>query len=68
LEGSNDQSNWIVIDRRVNNADMGGHNQTHTWTCADSDFFRYIRFRLEAAVCEGGLYCREVEFFGVFET
>lgn len=66
-EGSDDNENWIAIDIKDNNEDMGGNEKTHHWECKKSPFFRYIRFRLRNVQRRGGLYSTQLELFGYYE-
>ena len=64
IEGSNDFNQWEMIDDKPNNTEMGGNDKVHTWTCSQSPFYRYIRFRLKSTYDIGCLYTDHFEFFG----
>ncbi|EAX86060.1 hypothetical protein TVAG_252090 [Trichomonas vaginalis G3] len=64
IEGSNDFTQWEMIDDKPNNTEMGGNDKVHTWFCSQSPFYRYIRFRLKSIHSSGGLLTDHFEFFG----
>ena len=46
IEGSNDQNQWIEIDRKENNFDFNGSNYQHYFPITKSEnVFQYIRIR-----------------------
>lgn len=50
IEGSNDNSSWIKLDRQLNNASLNGSYNKHHFVCQDGKFgnkdnwYRYIRY------------------------
>ena len=71
IEGSNDGSEWKVIDSR-DTKDLDGHYFVKTFKCnqGNNEFYRYLRlFQPARGNCRDGseLELSEVEFFGVVD-
>lgn len=70
VEGSNDDSNWTILDSHSNNTTMNSSNTAYTFIINESNIFklplRYIRFRLtgENSVGEYAIEVCNIEFFG----
>lgn len=47
IEGSNDNSNWTILDKRTNCEDVKGGNQVHTFSMSEQikESYRYIQIR-----------------------
>ena len=67
IEGSNNNSNWETIDEKRDNTELGADLTTHTWKCKESEYYRYVRFRLLKKYSEGGLYTSLFELFGTLK-
>ena len=67
LEGSNDENNWITIDKRENNFDLNDKFKiAHFPITGETQPFRYIQIKVTGPTCGNTSHlclCR-CEFFG----
>ncbi|OHS99455.1 hypothetical protein TRFO_08393 [Tritrichomonas foetus] len=65
IEGSNDKTNWALIDKQITR-DICANNLFKTFTCNSEQSYQYIRLRREAPDSEGSNYItfKNIEFFG----
>ena len=70
IEGSNDGSEWKVIDSR-DTKDLDGHYFVKTFKCnqENKEFYRYLRLRQTGKNSAGNdkLELSQIEFFGLLE-
>lgn len=66
LEGSNDDSNWTVIDTRADQTSWG-NSATRTFTLAsDSSYYRYLKFNMTHKEVSGyGWQIYRIQLIGV---
>ena len=72
IEGSNDDTTWVVLDSRENNSELDGQNAMCTFAIAPervAESYRYVRLRQTGATsCTMGSYftivIASLEFFG----
>ena len=70
IEGSTDRTNWVEIDKRINNTDLNGrdHQQYYSVTSKPIDEFQFIRIK-SIGKNNGGpptdhLHFTNIEFYG----
>jgi hypothetical protein len=67
VEGSNNEKEWVEIDRRENSTELNARKAIHTFKCGNkSGIYRYIRLRQNGLNHNGSnfLFLGNVEFFG----
>ena len=72
IEGSNDETTWVVLDSRENNSELDGQNAMDNFTIAPDrvgESYRYVRLRQTGpdSCSMGTYYCiviASLEFFG----
>lgn len=67
IEGSNDNTNWIILDEQKNCPYLNGCNVTHLFSVTNSrnDSFRYLRMRLTASNWNN-CHCLRIDSFEIY--
>lgn len=70
--GSNDRTNWDVLNKQANNSSLNGRYNQHRFECEpNQNYYRYIRYIQDDSWCSDRQYCiflTCVEFFGSIST
>ena len=70
--GSNDRTNWVVLDRKINNATLNGLYKQNRFECeSNNNYYQYIRYIQDDSWDPNRQYCIYltcIEFFGSILT